>query len=657
MTQNIPKADAYGGVLLTKEGYVLLREPANHFDGYHWTFAKGKADPEESPEHTALREVYEETGYVGRIIDVLPGVYKSSLSSTVMCVMYPLNEQHPYSWETEGTRWACFERARNLISLSTNKAGRERDLQILADAQAWFESHPDADLPECCEYSWRPAEGRHPELKPLPAQTSTLPLNLVFDAQQSALLRMGYVPCTMEEKWFHYFADNVMYLHRSWTGICVFKVYFEPHGDGLKTTHVEASRDPEQLGNSDDEHDIELVRAELDNMASITNRLKMFEYQEGSFAGLLQVTKPNYLGSPDVVQELFKSYFTTLAGIWEQPGTGKEAYQEMDKLSLIFSGQNPAYTSMPGWHSVEQLGQALVKGCDLDADYCDGENLYYHISEALAAIKMQFDLFREPYFKQVENTPGHTLLVRIVHQLQAYVVQLFLGTHDLSFPDKTLADFVPPPSPSAPGQVPGYHVEDGFDVQQTGQPSEVDSEETEILYEDLLEEPDEEELDDTQDNDQCLIEIAHEDDELDSQFPCSMVDEEGIDWVMDEFFEGLNMDLDSFFGDGRQPAQIIQDRAKWLHGVCMGECEDFHPHLWHSSGLAGHAIATFHGIGKTPETAIYEAGLMMGSEFYAYNAAKMAGAIDAQQFQQHMVQLTERYAKLFIVPEQYRDLP
>jgi len=48
--------------LLTRCGRILLREPANHFDGYHWTYAKGKQDKNESPELTAPREVYEETG-------------------------------------------------------------------------------------------------------------------------------------------------------------------------------------------------------------------------------------------------------------------------------------------------------------------------------------------------------------------------------------------------------------------------------------------------------------------------------------------------------------------------------------------------------------------------------------------------------------------
>lgn len=633
MTQTIPKADAYGGVLMTKCGQVLLREPTNHFDGYHWTFAKGKSDPEEKPEHTALREVYEETGYVCQIVGVLPGVYKSSLSGTAMYVMYPLNDQHPYSWETQNTRWVSFTEAKALIGKSTNKAGRERDLQILADARAWFENHPDADLPEAFEYRWQPAHGRHQILKPMPAQTATLPLNLVFDAQQSALLRMGYAPYTMEEKWFCYFADNVMHIHHGWSGTCYFKVYFEPHGDGLKATHAEANRDPEHIP-FELEFEIQLIHAELDNMANIIDCIKTFEYHQGSLAGLLQATKPNYLGSPDTVQELFHSYFTTLADIWKQSGTSNDAYQQMDRLSLIFSGQDSAYTTMP-WHSAEQLGQALVKGCGLNADYYEGENLYCIVSESLAAIKLQFDLFRKPYLSLLDDPPALAGLVQILHQLQDYVRQLFLGTHVLSFPDQILTDFVPPAS----GQETGSLVKDGFDLPY------------EELFEELEEEEDDEEEELNEED-----ELDEEEDESDSQFPCSMDDEEGIDWVMDEFFQGLYMDLTDLLGEGRQPTRIIQERATWLHGVCIGECEDFHPHLWHSSGLVGHVIATFHGIGKTPETAIYEAGLMMGSEFYVHYAAEVAGKINMIQVQQEIYRLAERYAKLFIVPEQYREL-
>lgn len=325
-----------------------------------------------------------------------------------------------------------------------------------------------------------------------------MPLGLVFTAQQSALLRMGFVPASQDEKWFSYFADNVMHIHHSWSGTCYFKVYFEPYGDGLKATHAEANRDPEHIP-FELEFEIKLIHAELDNMANIIDCIKTFEYHQGSLAALLPLTQPNYLGSPDTVQELFHSYFTTLADIWRQSGTSNDAYQQMDRLSLIFSGQDSAYTTMP-WHSAEQLGQALVKGCGLNADYYEGENLYCIVSESLAAIKLQFDLFRKPYLSLLDDPPALAGLVQILHQLQDYVRQLFLGTHTLSFPDKTLTDFVP----SVPSQMPGCRIKDGFDTQHIGLSDEDESVEIDILYEELFEEPDEEdeELDEELDEDE-----------------------------------------------------------------------------------------------------------------------------------------------------------
>jgi len=59
---------AFGGVVMNAAGQVLLKEPTNHFDAYVWTFPKGRPNPGESPETTALREVREETGVEARII-------------------------------------------------------------------------------------------------------------------------------------------------------------------------------------------------------------------------------------------------------------------------------------------------------------------------------------------------------------------------------------------------------------------------------------------------------------------------------------------------------------------------------------------------------------------------------------------------------------
>lgn len=134
----VPKAQAYGGILLTEAGLILLREPSNHFGGYVWTFAKGKPDQGETPEQTALREVFEETGYRAEILDVLPQVFRSDLSSNAYFIMKPIGEPVRPSDETASIRWVNFEEAELLINQTPNMKGRARDLKVLAQAVNWF---------------------------------------------------------------------------------------------------------------------------------------------------------------------------------------------------------------------------------------------------------------------------------------------------------------------------------------------------------------------------------------------------------------------------------------------------------------------------------------------------------------------------------------
>lgn len=137
----IPKADAYGGVLIDSKGMLLLREVANHFGGYVWTFAKGKPDAGETPSQTALREVLEETGYQAEIVGALPQAFPGSTSSTAFYLMTPVGEQGTFMDETWQTRWVTFVEARKLIGLTKIPSGRTRDLAVLDAAAAALESH------------------------------------------------------------------------------------------------------------------------------------------------------------------------------------------------------------------------------------------------------------------------------------------------------------------------------------------------------------------------------------------------------------------------------------------------------------------------------------------------------------------------------------
>jgi 8-oxo-dGTP pyrophosphatase MutT (NUDIX family) len=124
----------YGGVVFNGEGKVLLREPANHYDGYHWTFAKGGPDKGEEPADTALREVREETGHEAKIVGHVPGVHVSRPGSGSAAYFYLMHSDHATDHtdeETSAVRWASPDEARKLLSLSENEGGRERDLRLL----------------------------------------------------------------------------------------------------------------------------------------------------------------------------------------------------------------------------------------------------------------------------------------------------------------------------------------------------------------------------------------------------------------------------------------------------------------------------------------------------------------------------------------------
>ncbi len=136
----------YGGVVFNARGEVLLREPSKHFDGYHWTFSKGAANPAEHPVDAALRETHEETGYRAAIIGHLRDGYGGTSTGWVAYYFVmtdsgaePDEAAVTSNGETSQVRWVSADEAEQLISQTTNEHGRERDLAVLKDAVAEFQ--------------------------------------------------------------------------------------------------------------------------------------------------------------------------------------------------------------------------------------------------------------------------------------------------------------------------------------------------------------------------------------------------------------------------------------------------------------------------------------------------------------------------------------
>jgi|GEM_PF-947021 8-oxo-dGTP pyrophosphatase MutT (NUDIX family) len=125
---------SYGGVLFDNDGRVLLREQSGHFDGYVWTFPKGRPEGAKTAEETALREVLEETGYHAEIVQSIPGSFAGGTGNNTYFVMKPIGAPAKTNSETQSIRWATPEEAKELIKQTTNAIGRKRDLNVLDSA-------------------------------------------------------------------------------------------------------------------------------------------------------------------------------------------------------------------------------------------------------------------------------------------------------------------------------------------------------------------------------------------------------------------------------------------------------------------------------------------------------------------------------------------
>ena len=131
---------------------------------------------------------------------------------------------------------------------------------------------------------------------PPPQQRESLGFEAVFDDAGTELLVLGLVPKEMEDKWFIYFEGPAyrqgwLFLHRSWTGACIYGVQLERSPGGARVVDSWVSRDPTQYKGTDLDYDRKLLRFLID--ALLLRRPAVFPLPAGVEAappGLYQHT-------------------------------------------------------------------------------------------------------------------------------------------------------------------------------------------------------------------------------------------------------------------------------------------------------------------------------------------------------------------------------
>ena len=101
----------------------------------------------------------------------------------------------------------------------------------------------------------------------MPNARATIPINRQYSDREFGRLSAGEIPQEMEDKWFIFYEEPVLHLHRSWTGFCVYQVEFQPDGRFFAANSAIVNRDESQYTERNDEHDMMLLGILMDRRA------------------------------------------------------------------------------------------------------------------------------------------------------------------------------------------------------------------------------------------------------------------------------------------------------------------------------------------------------------------------------------------------------
>ena len=126
-------------------------------------------------------------------------------------------------------------------------------------------------------------------LKPLPDAKELILLNRKFTREEFERISVGLIPLGMDEEWFAFLENNILYFHRSWTGKCIYQIHFVTEENFYIAPEVWVNRDANQYKETDKHYDEKLLLFLIENLLlgnntpfPIPNDISK-EYPKGAF--------------------------------------------------------------------------------------------------------------------------------------------------------------------------------------------------------------------------------------------------------------------------------------------------------------------------------------------------------------------------------------
>lgn len=96
----------------------------------------------------------------------------------------------------------------------------------------------------------------------MPESVEKFSVERVFADEEMEDIKEGHKPREMEDKWFMYYENGCLFMHRSWTGFCIYIVDLSEKGK----LHVTVNRNPEQYKEKNIESDKIMLNTLIDRL-------------------------------------------------------------------------------------------------------------------------------------------------------------------------------------------------------------------------------------------------------------------------------------------------------------------------------------------------------------------------------------------------------
>jgi 8-oxo-dGTP pyrophosphatase MutT (NUDIX family) len=111
-----------GTVILEPDNRVWIVEPRNHYYGYTHTLPKGTIDGGLSPQATAIKETWEETGLKVEIVDFIGDYDRKDARARYYLAKRVTGTPMDAGWETHSVKLVTFDVAAQLLNSQVDKS-------------------------------------------------------------------------------------------------------------------------------------------------------------------------------------------------------------------------------------------------------------------------------------------------------------------------------------------------------------------------------------------------------------------------------------------------------------------------------------------------------------------------------------------------------